>query len=302
MSARHKFRPSGIIVPIVTPFTRETQTINSDALRKLVRCLVEAGVHGIVSPGSTGEFYALEDAEKKEVMEMVVDEVDHRIPVWGGTGAVSTRKAIELTQAAERIGVDAAMVISPFYIVPNEDELLYHYEAISGSTNLPIVIYSNPKRTHVHHSKFLIGRLAQIDNIVGIKDSSGDLVLTAEYVRATLDDFCVLTGHDPLILSSLVQGASGAVSATANIFPGLAVGIYQDFVNGNFETAQEKQRWVTVLHQILKLGTFPAGIKKALELVGVEAGPARYPVKTLSTESRACLRAIIKQVQDVSQF
>ncbi len=301
MSTPNKFEASGIAVPIVTPFTQK-QSVDGGAVRKLVRRLLEAGVHGIVSSGSTGEFYALEDAEKKELMEIIVDEVDHRIPVWGGTGAVTTKKAVELTKVAEKVGVDAVMVISPFYISPNEDELFYHYKAISDSTSLPVVVYSNPKRTHVHLSECLIRKLAQADHIVGIKDSSGELHMMDEYIRATPDNFCVLTGHDPLILSSLMHGARGAVAATANIFPGLVVGIYEDFVKGDFKKAQEKQKRVTLLYGVLKLGTFPQGIKEALELIGMEAGPARFPVKALSTESRVCLRAIIEQMQDVGQF
>ena len=263
------FEDSGIIVPIVTPFTQK-QIINKSILCELVRRLIEAGVHGIVTPGSTGEFYALEDAEKIELMESVVNEVDHKIPVWGGTGAVTTKKSIELTQRAEKIGVDAVMVISPFYISPNEDELFYHYKAISDNTNLPVIIYSNPKRTHVSFSEAIIGRLAQIDSIVGIKDSSGQPALITEYIRSTPDSFSILTGHDPLILFSLMHEARGAVSAIANVFPDLVVGLYEDFRNDNFREAQKKQKQITLLHSALKIGTFPVGIKEALELIGIK--------------------------------
>ncbi|MQY60194.1 MAG: 4-hydroxy-tetrahydrodipicolinate synthase [Clostridia bacterium] len=289
------FEASGIVVPIVTPFTQK-QIINKSILCELVRRLIEAGIHGIVTPGSTGEFYALEDAEKIKLMESVVNEVDHKIPVWGGTGAVTTRKSIELTQRAEKIGVDAVMVISPFYILPNEDELFYHYKAISDNTNLPVIIYSNPNRTHVSFSEAIIERLAQIDNIVGIKDSSGQPALITEYIRNTSNSFSILTGHDPLILFSLMHGAKGAVSAIANIVPSLVVGLYENFRNGNFREAQKKQKQITELHNVLKIGTFPAGIKEALEIIGVRVGPARFPVKNLSIKSRACLQAIIKDL------
>lgn len=296
MSTLKRFEISGVVVPIVTPFTQK-QTIDKDVLYKLVRRVVKAGIHGIVTPGSTGEFYALEDAEKIKLMESVVNEVDHKIPVWGGTGAVTTKKSIELTQRAEKIGVDAVMVISPFYISLSEDELFYHYKAISDNTNLPVIIYSNPKRTHVSFSEAIIERLAQIDNIVAVKDSSGQPALITEYIHSTPDSFSILTGHDPLILFSLMHGARGAVSAIANIFPNLVVGIYEDFRNGNFKEAQKKQKQITLLHSVLKIGTFPAGIKEALELIDLKVGPARSPVKNLSMKSRARLQAIIKDLQ-----
>jgi len=178
------FEPEGIIPSMVTPFDSKDR-LNEAVLRKLTNYLINGGVHALFAIGSQGEFYTLTREEKKRITEIVVEGVNGRIPVYIGTGAMTTREAVLLTQIAEKARADAVSVITPYFISPSEDELYEHYITIAKSTKLPVLLYSNPGRTGINMSVKLVTKLSKIDNIVGIKDSSGDLTLTTEYIRNT---------------------------------------------------------------------------------------------------------------------
>jgi 4-hydroxy-tetrahydrodipicolinate synthase len=280
---------------MVTPLN-DREEVNEKALRSLVDFLVDSGVHGIFVVGSQGEAYALSQDEKKKVMETAVEQTAKRVPVYAGTGAVTTSEAVELTQMAEKIGVDAVSVITPYFLSPSQEELYEHYKTIANSTSLPILLYNNPGKTGgVNISIGLAERLSQIENIVGIKDSSGDMTLTGEYIRKTKGKgFSVLAGRDTLILSTLLYGGSGAISATANVAPKIAVDIYEHFVKGDIEKAREAQFALAPLRVAFELGTFPVVIKEALKIIGIDAGPAKSPVKDLSDAKRQELKEILK--------
>ncbi len=177
-----KQSPSGVIPAMVTPMTKDEE-VNEKALRRLTNYLIDGGVHGVFAVGSQGEFWALSADEKRRVWEAVVDETRGRVPVYGGSVGVTTRETIALTRLAEKSGVDAVSILTPYFISPTDDQLFDHYKAVAESTSLPILLYTNPARTGVKISVNLLVRLAQVPNIVGIKDSSGDLELTAEYIR-----------------------------------------------------------------------------------------------------------------------
>ena len=289
------FVPKGIIPALVTPLDRE-ERLNEQALRQLVNYLIEGGVHGLFPVGSQGEFFALEYEEKVRVMEVVAEEAKGRIPVYGGTGAITTREAIRLTRAAESIGMDGVSIITPFFLYPSQDELYDHYTAIAASTKLPVVLYNNPGRTGgVNLGVGLVTRLAQIDNIVGIKDSSGDMTLTGEYIRRTdRDKFSVLAGRDTMIYATLCYGGQGSITATGNVCPRLVSEIYESFLRGEHEKAREAQYRLAPLRLAFELGSFPVVIKEALEMMGIPAGPSRSPVKGLTSEKREELRRILQ--------
>jgi len=287
------FMPQGIIPAMVTPLTTDDE-INEPALRRLANHLVEGGVHGLFAVGSQGEFWALAVEEKRRVWEIVVEESNGRVPVYAGTAAVTTREAIALTRQAERAGADAVSILTPFFLSPTEDELYGHYRAIAESTSLPVLLYTNPVRTGVKVSPHLLARLAEIKNIVGIKDSSGDLSLTAEYVKATPGDFAVLMGRDTLILAGLLYGAKGAIAATANVVPVLVVSIYERFKAGDIEGAICAQETLAPLRSAFSWGTFPVVIKQALDLLGMEGGSARAPVGPMSEEKRQQLADVLR--------
>ena len=265
------FQPKGIIPAMVTPITREGK-INVAALRKLTNYLIEGGVHGLFPVGSQGEFYALTFEEKKRIIEVVVDETRGRVPVYAGTGAITTREAIALTQMAEAAGVNAVSILTPYFIKPNETELMEFYTSIAKATRLPVLLYNNPGRTGVNISADFVLKASKVENIVGIKDSSGDLSLTAEYIRRTDETFSVLAGRDTLIYGTLCYGGKGAIAATANVAPKVIVEIYEAFKAGDMKRSLEAQFRLAPLRLAFDLGTFPVVIKEALNLIGIDAG------------------------------
>lgn len=283
----------GIIPAMVTPLTREDE-LNEAALRKLTDYLIDGGVHGVFAIGSQGEFWGFSAEEKRRVWEIVVEQTAGRVPVYAGTAAETTREAITLTQMAQDSGVQAVSVLTPYFISPNEDQLYDHYKAIAEATSLPIVLYSNPARTGVGISPKLITRLAEIKNIVGIKDSSGDIQLTMQYIESTPDNFAILMGRDTLIYVGLLIGAKGAIAATGNVVPNLVAQIYDRFIEGDHDGAKQAQAALAPLRHAFAWGTFPVVIKEALDLIGMEAGPARMPVGPMSEEQRERLRDVLK--------
>ncbi|MCX7845407.1 MAG: 4-hydroxy-tetrahydrodipicolinate synthase [Dictyoglomaceae bacterium] len=290
------FKPYGILPAMVTPFN-EREELNEPILKELVEYLIKNGVHGLFIIGSQGEFYALTKEEKKKIIEIVVEKVEGRVPVYAGTGAITTKEVIELNKYAEDVGVDAVSIITPYFISPSQNELYEHYKEIAKSTNLPVLLYNNPQRCGVNLSANLIEKLADIDNIVGIKDSSGDLTLTSEYIRRTQGkNFHVLAGRDTLILATLFYGGTGAIAACANVAPKLVSDIYNFYVQGELEKAKEAQQKLAPLRIAFELGTFPVVIKEALNIMGIPVGPCRGPVKGIDEEKKKDLRNILQSL------
>lgn len=288
-------KPYGIIPAMVTPLDKD-ERLNEGALRRLVHHLLQGGVHGLFALGSQGEFWAFDPQEKRRILQAVVDETRGRVPVYAGTSAVTTREAIALTQMAEEVGADAVSVLTPFFVSPGQDELYRHYAAIAAATSLPVLLYSNPGRTGVALAPDTVARLAQIENVVGIKDSSGDLSLTTEFICVTPDDFSVLMGRDTLILAGLLYGCSGAIAATANIVPRLIVDIYDRFQAADLAGAREAQERLTPLRHAFRWGTFPVVVKEAADLIGLAAGPSRAPVAPISADARQRLAAVLRDL------
>ena len=288
--------PSGIIPAMVTPLTADEE-INEQALRRLTNHLIDGKVHGVFAVGSQGEFWALTPDEKRRVWETVVNETRGRVPVYAGTVGVTTRETIMLTRLAEKAGVDAVSILTPYFINPNDDQLFDHFKAVAESTSLPILVYTNPARTNLKISPGLLARLAQVKGIVGIKDSSGDLELTAEYVRVVPPNFSVLMGRDTLIYAGLSYGTKGGIAATANVKPALVASIYDKYMAGDLPGALQAQRELAPLRLAFAWGTFPVVIKEALNLMGMDAGPCRAPVGPLTAEQREKLKKVLLEMK-----
>ncbi len=290
------FEAKGIVPAMITPLTSD-EKINEKALRALIRHLINGGVHAIFPVGTTGEFYGLSADEKQEVFEISRDETAGRVPVYGGTGAITTRECIRLVRIAEKSGLDAVSILTPMFISPTQKELIEHYKRIAAETSLPILLYNNAPKTGITITPATAVELSQVENIVGIKDSSGDFTLTAEYIRLTRGTgFSVLAGRDTLIHACLAYGGSGAIAACANVAPRLVADIYDRYVAGDVAGSLEAQFTLAPLRLAFTLGSFPTVIKESLELQGIEAGPCMGPVSPMSTEERAQLRTILSEM------
>lgn len=290
------FKPHGIIPPMITPFD-EREELNVEGVREIVRFLIENGVHGIFPSGSQGEFWALSKDEKEILWKTVIDEVNGKVPVYLGIGAESTRETLELGRLAVDLGCDCVSVITPYYIKPNDEELFKHYSIIASKLDVPIMVYNNPDRTGgVNISPRVLAKLSEEhENIVGIKDSSGDLTNTEEYIR-NCPRISVLAGRDTLIFATLVLGGRGAVAASANVVPKLVVSIYEEFIKGNMDKALNAQFKLNPLRLAFGLGSFPATIKEAANMIGLPAGPVRNPINPLKPDKRKELAKILTEV------
>jgi 4-hydroxy-tetrahydrodipicolinate synthase len=283
----------GIIPPLVTPM-RADEEVDYSRLRQLIDHLIGSGVHGIFVLGTTGECYALDAAEKQKIVATTVEHVNRRLPVFAGTGAETTREAIQHTLMAEREGADGVSVITPYFITPSQAEIADHYRRIAERTALPVVLYSNPSTCGgLKIEPDTVARLAEVKNIVAIKDSSGDLQNLIETVRLVPDRFSVLQGRDTLIAPALMFGARGSVPASGNIAPKLVVEIYEAFVAGDVERSKAAQRRLSPVRLALMMGTAPGVVKQAMALTGWEVGPSRSPIAPLSADKRAKLKEIL---------
>jgi 2-dehydro-3-deoxy-D-pentonate aldolase len=283
----------GIIPPVATPM-RSNEDLDLPRLKSFLDHLIAEGVHGIFVLGTNSEFYALDEAEKQEVIATAVAHVRRRVPVFAGAGAESTREAVRLTKMAEREGADGVSVITPYFVNPTQGEIFDHYRRVAESTSLPVILYNNPGTCGgVKIDVDTVARLAQLPNVLGIKDSSGDLQNTNEYLRVVPERFAVLQGRDTLIFASLVCGAKGAVPASANVAPALCVAIYEAFWRGDQEASRAAQLKLNPLRLSLNLGTAPGGVKVALSLIGQSIGPSRSPVGPLPPDKQQKMRAAL---------
>ena len=293
-----KFTPKGIIPAMVTPFNKY-DNIDNEGIERVVNHIIKGKVHGIFISGSQGEFWALTKEEKEKFFDFTVNIIDGKIPVYAGTGAESTRETIELTRIANDVGVDAASIITPYFIKPNDNELLNHYIKIANKIDLPILVYNNPGRTGVYVSPAMLEKLSiECDNVVGIKDSSGNLTITSEYIQRCGDKLSVLAGRDTLILATLIYGGKGAIAACGNVVPGLIVKIYENYVSGNIDEALDAQYKLAPLRHAFSYGSFPVVIKEALNIMGILVGPCREPVSSISIsdENRRKLKEVLKNL------
>lgn len=287
----------GIIPPVATPMLTN-EDLDLPRLRWFIDHLISEGVHGVFVLGTNSEFYALDEAEKQAVIATAVEHVRGRVPVFAGTGAESTREAVRLTKMAQREGVDGVSVITPYFVLPSQSELIDHYRRIADNTSLPVILYNNPGTCGgVKLDVDTVGKLSELPNILGIKDSSGDLQNTLEYIRVVPERFAVLQGRDTLIYPALSCGARGAVPATGNIAPALLVQIYDASMRGDHAAALAAQRRLNHVRMALTLGTAPGGVKAALTMLGRSIGPSRSPVAPLSPDKQAQMRTALEKAK-----
>lgn len=284
----------GIIPALVTPF-KEDFEVDYEGIDKNLDYL-EKHVDAVVPAGTTGESATLSYGEHIDVVRHVI-EVSN-VPVIAGAGSNSTKEALYLTQKVEKAGANAAMLITPYYNKPNLNGLLEHYKTIAKEVSIPIIVYNVPSRTGINTTPELVEKLAEIDNIIGIKEASGNLKQIAEIIRRTADkDFIVLSGDDFLTFPILCLGGKGVVSVAANVAPHLMKEMYKAFKDGNLDKARELHYKLTPLFDALFIDTNPIPVKKALNLMGLAAGKPRLPLVELSEEKTEKLKMVLKSLE-----
>ena len=290
----------GIIPPILTPMNPD-ESINDQELRNQVNRMVDAGVHGIFAFGTNGESYALTPAEKDHVLHIVVEETNHRIPVYAGSGCITTAETIATSRRAQELGADVLSIITPYFAAASQEELYQHYMAVANAVDMPIVLYNIPARTGNALSPTLVGRLAKdAPNIAGAKDSSGNFDNMKQYIELTAGlgkDFSVLSGNDALILPGLVFGGRGGIAGCANVFPKTMVAIYEEFVAGNLEKAKQIQDSIRPFRDCFKYGNPNTIVKMSAGIMGYPVGGCRKPFDSLSNEGLTRLKEVLAQCQ-----
>jgi len=295
MKRPYKIKFVGIIPAVVTPFTDENK-LDVDALRQAIRFYIKNGVHGIMVNGSTGEVASLSADERKKVVEIAVEETKKGIPVIAGTGASSTATTIELTKDAKDAGADTAMIVTPYYLIPNEEGLIKHYKTIAEKVDIPIMPYNIPAHTNVNLTPSIIARLCkEVPNIVGLKDSSGNLSQFAETIRLIGNKISVLNGGDDLLLPSLILGGHGAIIALANIAPKMTVELFDSVQEGDIKRAREiYYKLLPIARAIGSERNFPAPVKEALKQLGRSAGSTRSPIVQLTDQEKEQISDALK--------
>ena len=287
----------GIIPPILTPMNPD-ESINEKELRHQVNRMVDAGVHGIFAFGTNGESYALSPDEKTRILEIVVEETKHRVPVYAGTGCITTAETVKMSKKAEELGADVLSVIVPWFAAASQDELYDHYKAVAEAVDLPIVLYNIPARTGNALAPATVARIAkEIPNVMGAKDSSGNFDNLKQYIELTSDldkDFSVLSGNDSLILPALVFGGKGGIAGCANVFPHTMVEIYEAFAAGDMERAKKVQDSIRIFRNCFRFGNPNTIVKLAAGLLGDPVGPCRRPFCRITDQGMAELKKTLE--------
>lgn len=283
----------GILTALITPF-REGE-IDEAALRRLVELQLDAGVAGLVPCGSTGESATLSHAEHRRVVEIVIEAAGGRVPVVAGTGSNSTREAIELTTHARDAGADGALLLSPYYNKPTQEGIYSHYAEIARATGFPLIVYNIPGRTASNILPETLARLADIPNVVGVKEACGDVDQIAHVIAQCPPEFSVLSGDDALLLPLLAVGSRGSISTVANVVPQQMVALYDSWQGGDAAGALALHHALLPLFDILFCETNPIPVKAAIEFMGLAGGEIRLPLTPLTEPNAARLEQVLKE-------
>lgn len=282
----------GSFVAIVTPFSNGK--VDASALRELIEFHIDNGTNGIVPCGTTGESATLSHAEHEEVIRIAVETCNGRIPVLAGTGSNATQEAIELTQRAQKIGADGALLITPYYNKPTQEGLFQHFSAVAKETDLPIVLYNVPGRTSINMVSSTVARLSSVKNIVGIKEASGSLVQVSEIIDSCGPDFEVISGEDALTWPILAIGGKGAISVTANLVPDKCANLCRAAREGDVDKAKDLHYELLKLSEVMFIETNPIPVKAALALMGRIKNEFRSPLCAPSEQHLSQLKAVLK--------
>lgn len=295
----------GIIPPIITPMLDdEAQSVDLEQLRIQTERLLAGGVHGIFPCGTNGEGYILSFREKEAVIETVVNQVAGRVPVYAGTGCISTAETVALSRRAQALGADALSIITPSFALASQKELYDHYVAVAKAVSIPIILYNIPARTGNRLLPETVRALcSDVDVIMGAKDSSGDIENLKAYIRMTQDlpkKVSILAGNDGAILTCLRSGGAGGIAGRANLYPATVASIYDRFIAGDLDGAQAAQDAVVNIQRVFAHGNPNTVIKKAVAMLGHPVGDCRRPFNYLSPEGIRELEAVLEENQHLT--
>ncbi|MFX0108943.1 MAG: 4-hydroxy-tetrahydrodipicolinate synthase, partial [Candidatus Hodarchaeota archaeon] len=280
-----RFVPTGVMPALVTPFSKDGDILE-DGFKQVIDYTIEKGATGVVPAGTTGEFSYLRTEERKKLLKLAVEFVDGRVPIIAGTGQHSTKASLELTKYAADIGCDAALIISPYFLRPNDKGYVEHYSKIARTADLPIILYNIPQCTLGVLNANVVEDLADLDNIVGIKDSSANIPYTLEIIQKLKGKIPVIIGHDECFLSAISAGASAAILASANVIPHIWLEIKEYVKKGQIEKAVKLQHDAQTFARIVTRNGGAPPVKAALRMMGINAGRSRMPLNTGGTLTR----------------
>jgi 4-hydroxy-tetrahydrodipicolinate synthase len=286
---------TGCGTALVTPFRRDL-SLDEETLRKLVRRQIEAGINFLVPCGTTGESPTLTRAEHLRVIEITVEEARGKVPVLGGAGGYNTHEVIELARELERIGVDGILSVTPYYNKPTQEGLFQHYKAIASAVRLPIVVYSVQGRTGVNVEPATLARLAQIDNIVGVKEASGNISQMANVVHEVPERFAVLSGDDAITIPLIALGGRGIVSVVSNEIPGEMTALAQAALRGDFAEARKIQARYLPLMNVNFCESNPIPVKAAMAMMGLLEPVYRLPMVPPAPANLARIEKVLESM------
>ncbi|HET9227510.1 MAG TPA: 4-hydroxy-tetrahydrodipicolinate synthase [Thermoanaerobaculia bacterium] len=280
---------------LVTPFKSDL-SLDEEAMRRLVRRQIEAGIHFLVPCGTTGENPTLSRQEHLRVVEIAVEEADGKIPVLGGAGGNDTREVVELAREVEARGADGLLVVTPYYNKPTPEGLMAHYGAVSKATRLPIVVYNVPGRTGLNVEAATLARLAKIDRVVAVKEASGNISQMSQIFQLVPNDFAVLSGDDAITLPLMALGGVGVISVVSNEVPYAMSRLASLCLEGDYPAAQQMHRRLHALMEINFIESNPGPVKAALAMMGLIEPAYRLPVVAPRPESLKKIEAVLSDL------
>jgi 4-hydroxy-tetrahydrodipicolinate synthase len=285
---------TGCGTALVTPF-RGDQSLDEETLRRLVRRQIEAGIDFLVPCGTTGESPTLTRAEHLRVVEITLEEAKGRVPVLAGAGGYNTREVVELACELEEMGVDGILSVTPYYNKPTPEGLCQHYKAIAAAIDLPIIVYSIQGRTGINVEPATLARLAQIENIVGVKEASGNIAQMAAIIGLLPANFTVLCGDDPITIALMALGGRGVISVVSNQIPAEMTQLAHACLKGDFETARQIQRRFLPLMNVNFVESNPIPVKAAMAMMGLLEPVYRLPLCPPAEASRARIEKVLEE-------
>jgi len=284
----------GLYTALITPFD-DKGNIDEEGFRDNIEYQIKNGVDGIVPVGTTGESATLSEEEHKRVVNIAVEQVNGRVSVIAGTGSNNTIEALKYTKHAESVGADAALMITPYYNKPTQEGLMKHYSKIASEVSIPIVLYTVPGRTGINIEPETTERLSKIENIVAIKDASGNLDQVMKVIR-NCKNFTVLSGEDYLTYPIITLGGKGVISVASNVAPKMMSEFINAALNGKWKKAKELHYRLYPLFKILFIETNPSPVKAAMQMLGMPSGDPRLPLVRVKKESEEKIKYILREM------